>query len=122
MQQRLNSPDVSMDAPVGGGDGEASTTRGSLIASDEQATDEVLAAEQIKSLFREHLDEFEKTLKDRDLEVYKLRILNEDPMTLQEIGEKYGVSRERARQIEARIVKKLREFVDSKGVIDIDVT
>jgi RNA polymerase sigma-32 factor len=47
-------------------------------------------------------------------------MLAEQPLTLQELGERYGVTRERARQIESRIVSKLKEFVQKKGKL-IDV-
>jgi RNA polymerase sigma-32 factor len=47
--------------------------------------------------------------------------MNENPVTLQEIGDRYGISRERARQIEARIVNNLKNFVKDKGVIDLEV-
>ena len=51
------------------------------------------------------------TLKDRELDIFRERLLTDSPATLQEIGEKYGISRERARQIEKRLKKKLRKFL-----------
>lgn len=117
MQKRLGSPDVSFDAPLGDNDDH---TRGSVIAADIIGADDVLAAEEIKKLFAEHLEEFKKTLKERDLEVFNLRMMSEDPITLQDIGDRYGISRERARQIEARILQKLKTFVSDKGIIDIE--
>jgi RNA polymerase sigma-32 factor len=48
-------------------------------------------------------------------------MMAEDPLTLQEIGDRYGVTRERARQIESRIIQKLREFVSKKGLLDAEV-
>ena len=47
--------------------------------------------------------------------------MSESPLTLQEIGDRYGVSRERARQLEAKIIKSLKQFVSDKGVIDLKV-
>ncbi len=118
MQKRLASPDVSFDAPIGDDDG---MSRGSMIAADVQPADDLLAADEIRQLFAEHLEEFKKTLKARDLEVFNLRMMSEELLTLQDIGDKYGISRERARQIEARILEKLKVFVSDKGIIDIDV-
>ena len=121
MQSRLGNPDVSLDAPLNaGGDGDSGATRGSVLAADVVAADEALAAEEIKSAFNQHLEEFQETLKDRDLEIFTTRLLAENPLTLQEIGDRYGISRERARQLEARIVKKLKEFVADQGIIDIE--
>ncbi len=119
MQQRLDGGDVSMDTPFGeGGD---SGTRSDFIADTAPLADEFLASEQVKRVFEEHLEEFSSQLKERDLEFYNARILAEEPKTLQELGDQYGITRERARQIESRILEKLRAFVVSKGVIDIEV-
>lgn len=118
MQIRLNSPDVSMDAPIGGGgDDSSSSTRGSLIASKASSVEDDLAHSQIKGIFADHLEEFEQTLEGRDLDIYHSRMVNDKPLTLQQIGDKYGISRERARQLEAKILKKLKEFVTDKGIL-----
>ena len=58
-------------------------------------------------------------LEGRELELFESRLESESPLTLQELGNKFGVSRERARQIEAKIIKKLKQFVLEKGSIDI---
>ncbi|TFH25254.1 MAG: RNA polymerase subunit sigma-70, partial [Myxococcales bacterium] len=57
------------------------------------------------------LDEFRDTLKGRESEIFTERLLAEDPLTLQDLGERYGVSRERVRQIEEGLRKRLREFL-----------
>ena len=46
----------------------------------------------------------------RELEIFDLRIFSDTPVTLQEIGDRYGISRERVRQIEKNVIKKMREF------------
>ena len=117
MQQRLGSPDISLDAPLTSDP--TSLTQADVLAKDEPRVDEVLAEEQIKRLFAEHLQEFRTQLKGRDLEIFDLRMMAETPLTLQEIGDKYGVTRERARQIESNILKKLKDFVKKQGRIDI---
>jgi RNA polymerase sigma-32 factor len=119
MQMRLNAPDFSLDAPIGG-DGEEGAARGALIPSDASSVEDELAKLQLESIFGEHLAEFKKTLSGRDLEIFDDRIINEQPLTLQQIGDKYAISRERARQIEARIIKRLKDFVQDKGIIDVD--
>ena len=121
MQMRLGSPDVSLDAPVGGDNSEGgeSVLRGSLLASDEINAEAQLVIGQIKGIFKQHIAEFSKTLNDRDRDIFDSRLLSEKPLTLQEIGNKYGVSRERARQLEVNIIKRLKAFVKDSGVIDI---
>ena len=54
---------------------------------------------------------FAQGLRDKELVIYRERLLNEEPATLREIGEKYGISRERVRQIEERVKKKLKSFL-----------
>ncbi len=117
MQMRLAGPDYSLDAPVGEEEGEL---RGAQFSSPAAGADEALATEEIRSRFAEHLDEFKQTLKGRDLEIFNDRIIAEEPLTLQEIGDRYKVTRERARQIEAKIIQRLKGFVKDRGIIDIE--
>jgi RNA polymerase sigma-32 factor len=58
----------------------------------------------------EKVDAFKKTLSARELEIFELRIYSDEPLTLQEIGEKYDISRERVRQVEKSITKRLKDF------------
>lgn len=119
MQARLAAPDVSLDAPLNG-DPDAGS-RVTLLAMDVENTDEQLANEEIRQIFAEHLQDFRRTLKGRDLEVFDARLMAEEPPTLQDIGDRYGITRERARQIEARILQKLKAFVTGQGLLDAEV-
>jgi RNA polymerase sigma-32 factor len=113
MDQRLGPDEVSIDAPVGE-DGE--TTRGDRIlpASGFPAADERLASEELKRLFRDKLEAFGKTLDGKEKYIFEKRLTADEPMTLQDIGTHFGFSRERARQIEAALVNRMREFVRSE--------
>jgi RNA polymerase sigma-32 factor len=91
----------------------------STLVADIEPADEQLATEEIRLQFASHLEEFRKTLKGRDLDIFNLRMLADEPLTLQEIGDRFQITRERARQIEARIITRLRDFVSGKGIIDI---
>ncbi len=119
MQQRLGSPDVSLDAPLS--DDPDSGTRLGTIPSSVHTAEDIFANAQVKEIFAEHLEEFRGTLKGRDLEIFDARLMAEEPITLQLIGDRYGVTRERARQIEAKIIVKLREFVKDRGQLDVEV-
>jgi RNA polymerase sigma-32 factor len=121
MQMRLSAPDFSIDAPLrNDDDSEGGTLRGALLASQNESVEEILASSEIQRVFGEHLDEFRQTLKGRDLEIFEDRMMSEQPLTLQELGDKYGVSRERARQLESKIIKNLKKFVKQKGIIDVE--
>lgn len=116
MEQRLASRDLSVDVPIGE-DEEA--TMLNFLQDARQTPEEEIAETQYRDLLREKMDEFAKGLKDKELVIYRERLLNEDPLTLREIGEKYGISRERVRQIEERVKKKLKNYLkDLKDVVD----
>jgi RNA polymerase sigma-32 factor len=54
---------------------------------------------------------FAAALKDRERFIFDRRLISETPMTLQEIGDRFGLTRERVRQIESRLTRKLRDFM-----------
>jgi RNA polymerase sigma-32 factor len=116
MEQRLAARDLSVDVPLGG-DEEA--TMLNFLQDTKQTPEEEIAESQYRELLREKMEQFAKSLKDKELVIYRERLLNEDPLTLREIGEKYGISRERVRQIEERVKKKLKVYLkDFKDVSD----
>lgn len=117
MEQRLSSRDISVDVPIGD---DEDTTMLNFLQDAKQTPEEEIAETQYRDLLREKMAEFSKTLKDKELVIYRERLLNEDPLTLREIGEKYGISRERVRQIEERVKRKLKNYLkDFKDVVDV---
>jgi RNA polymerase sigma-32 factor len=111
MEQRLASRDLSVDVPVGD-DNEATLLH--FLPDEKQNPEEQFADSQYRQLLSEKLEVFAKTLKDKELVIYRERLLNEEPRTLREIGEKYGISRERVRQIEERVKRKLKSFLEKE--------
>src|SRR5262252_3161180 len=121
MEQRLGSRDLSVDVPVSDDD-EATLLH--FLPDQSQGPEEQIAETQSRDLLHAKMETFAKTLKDKELVIYRERLLNEEPLTLREIGEKYGISRERVRQIEERVKKKLktylsRELKDVKDVVGV---
>lgn len=119
MDQRLGHDEVSLDAPLS--DESKATRAERMIPSGQQGADDRLANEELKELFRTKLGEFAKTLQDKERYIFEHRLISDEPMTLQEIGDHYGVSRERARQIEAALINRIREYVRSE-MPDFDLT
>ncbi len=113
MDRRLSGGDVSLDAPLGEGDGKA-TTRMDLLPASGAAVDEALSGFELDDMVRERLAAFEQTLSGKDITIFRDRLVADDPATLQEIGERYGISRERVRQLEKRLQDKLRVFLQSE--------
>lgn len=115
MENRLSSSgsEVPLDAPVGRDSDSASRPRtvAETISAAQGAADEDLAMNEWLDILKEKLPEFEPLLNDKEKVVMKERLLAEEPKTLQEIADQYELTRERVRQIEARIIEKLRKFL-----------
>jgi len=118
MEQRLGSRDLSVDVPIGDDD---EATLLNFLQDNKQSPEEQFADAQYRELLRLKMEQFAKNLKDKELVIYRERLLTEDPVTLREIGEKYGISRERVRQIEERVKKKLKTYLNKelKDITDV---
>jgi RNA polymerase sigma-32 factor len=113
MDRRLSSGEASLDAPVGDGEGR-SVSRVELMAGEQRATDDKVASRQLGELLNEHLAIFRGRLKDKELVIFDKRVVADEPLTLQKLGEEFGVSRERVRQLEARLSSKLRDYLKAE--------
>lgn len=111
MEQRLDGWDLSLDAPL---KEDSSTSRGEFLSSDDESIENQMAKKQIEQLLREKVAEFRTRLTDRELDIFDNRVFTDSPLTLQDIGDKYQISRERVRQLEKNIVKKMTDFFKSK--------
>ena len=118
MEQRLASRDLSVDVPYGNDD---EATLLNFLPDHKQSPEEQFAENQYQDMLRQKMAQFGEGLKDKELVIYRERLLNEQPLTLREIGEKYGISRERVRQIEERVKKKLKTYLkkELKDVTDV---
>jgi RNA polymerase sigma-32 factor len=79
-----------------------------------------MAKKEIDSILQDKVAEFRNHLSDRELEIFDSRIFTDSPLTLQDIGDKYAISRERVRQLEKNIVKKMKAFF-KEGIPDFDL-
>ena len=112
MQERMAQSEVSLDQPTSGGEDD---TRLIDVLPDRENNPEEAAAEgEWREFAHERVAEFEATLRDKELEIFRARLLAESPETLQEIGARFGISRERVRQIETRLKKRLKEYIESR--------
>ncbi len=116
MDQRLGNWELSLDQPIGE---DQEGTLLDILPSHQEPADEQIADHQLKTLFRAKLAEFITTLEERDEDILRNRILSEQPLTLDDLGEKYGITKERTRQLEARIIKRLRDYM-KKDIKDFD--
>jgi RNA polymerase sigma-32 factor len=113
MDRRLSRGDASLDAAVSESDGKP-TTRMDLLPSSGAGPDAIAEGSELQELVRQHLEEFRGTLSGKDVAIFDKRLVSDEPMTLQELGDEFGVSRERVRQLEARLTGRLREYLRQK--------
>ncbi len=114
MEQRLGHSDLSIDAPVH--EDEGSATYGDFLTGDGPSLEKNVADLELRRVFLEKVREFAATLPERDRLIIEERILAEEPKTLQEMGDELGITRERVRQLEARVVDRLRDFLKANLV------
>jgi RNA polymerase sigma-32 factor len=115
MDRRLSRGDASLDMPVGDGDN-SSVARVELLSSGSPGPEQDTQSAQLNAILHDQLGRFRTTLAGKDAIIFDKRMVAEDPLTLQELGDEFGVSRERVRQLESRIAGKLRAFLkDSLG-------
>jgi RNA polymerase sigma-32 factor len=107
MDQRLNSWDVSLDAPV---KDDSDTEKIDLLDVEDESVEDQVAQKEIESLLHQKIYRFKKKMTPREIYIFEKRIFSESPSTLQQIGDRYGISRERVRQVEKNIIKKLRTY------------
>ncbi|WP_320006753.1 RNA polymerase sigma factor RpoD/SigA [Maridesulfovibrio sp.] len=108
MDQRLAKNDLSLNLKFGE-DSEA--TRMDFLPDLGPGVEETLANKEISKLLLDQLRAIVPNLNDKEQLILNDRLLSDSPRTLREIGEEFGVTRERVRQIEARLLKKLREHL-----------
>jgi RNA polymerase sigma-32 factor len=122
MEKRMAGRDMSLDTPIEAEEGESGTL-GDLFPAKQDNAEEAVAAAEYRTLMSEKMREFARTLKGKDEVIFRTRLLAEEPVTLQEIGDQYGISRERIRQLESRLKKKLKDFLlrEFKDAKDLDV-
>jgi RNA polymerase sigma-32 factor len=112
MDVRLTSSEKSLDAPVGDAEGR-SVSKIDMVPSMTEGPESLMAAGELQALLKDKLAEFRKTLegKGKELAIFDERLVADEPLTLQELGDRFGISRERVRQLEQRLTGRLREYL-----------
>ena len=115
LQHRLSQGDLSMDAPARR-DEPSGESFGDSVAGDDARESDPVADQDMRRTFREHVERFATSLDGREAKILRERILAEDPRTLQEIGDELGLTRERIRQLEKKLVDGLRDYMKANLV------
>ncbi|MBU8909873.1 MAG: RNA polymerase factor sigma-32 [Desulfobacterales bacterium] len=117
MDQRLGNWDLSLDEPL---KNDSNTERIEFINIETDSSEDRVAKKEIEDILHIKVNEFKKTLNERELDIFDRRIFSDSPETLQQIGEVYSISRERVRQIENNILKKMKTYF-KKDMPDFDM-
>lgn len=108
MERRLGVTDASLDAPAHGAPPTTSSVLGDTLESNAPDPEVMAQRAQSTAILQARVKEFGATLTGRELEIFRDRLTADEPLTLQDLGDRWGVSRERTRQIEKAMVTRLR--------------
>ncbi len=121
MSRRLDSSDLSLDAPVSRDDDGGRTHLDGLPSAAGERPDTLVENSEFRAVVRDKLEHFAQGLAGRDQVLFRERWLSETPSTLQDIGDKFGISRERARQLEKRLLDNLRVYLEAELGTAVDI-
>jgi len=108
MSQRLGGWEISLSAPAAD---DSKETYGTLLPDSGMDVDEQIQHAQLRDILADKLKEFRKKLSGKEAVIFDRRILAEKPLTLQQLGDKYNISRERVRQIQEKITKNIKAWL-----------
>ena len=119
MDKRMGSKDLSLDAEI---KGDTDLSHIDFLEADEKNQEELITKAQENDIVKSGMADALKVLKDRERFIIENRILADKPLTLEELGEKYNISRERVRQIENAALKKMKTVLKEKGISKITLS
>ena len=108
MEMRMASRDFSLDTTI---TTDSSTTHLDMLPESAECYEDEFGALEEAQIIRNTLDDVKETSNDKECYIIENRLLSDDPESLQAIGDRFGVSRERIRQLESRVMKKLKESI-----------
>lgn len=111
MQQRLSSRDISLDKPLS--DAQNDTLLSMQTSPFEESIDDQLGTMEEIEILKSGIDKIRPELNEKEIDILESRLLSDDPLTLQDIGDKYSITREAVRQIEQRLIEKIRKQIVS---------
>ncbi len=111
MGQRMDNWDVSLEAPVRN---DSEDEQKSFLPHGGPAIEDIVAGQEMRERLGEVLSSVEDKLNDKEKIILTTRLLNDEPRTLQTIADQFGISRERVRQIESNLLKKLKKLFEKE--------
>ena len=105
MDQRIKGWDISLDTPLTDG---SDTARIEFLKTFSESLEDKISKKEFETILHQRVAEFKKEMNQRELDIFDQRIFAENPETLADIGKRYGISRERVRQIQKNIITKMK--------------
>lgn len=113
MHQRMTGRDLSLDQPLSSN--ESSSLMDFQSNTTDVGIDDMLGSQEEVHLLTENLEKLREELSEKEIYLLDNRLLSDEPQTLQEIGDHFGVTREAVRQMETRLMKKIKDQMTGTG-------
>jgi len=107
----IGAMDVSIDTPA---HPDSTMTPAQTLSQGGKSVEENVELQQFRQILNENIENFKGGLNPNEIEILEKRILSEDPLSLQEIGDQRGVTREAVRQAEQRLLKKFKTYIEER--------
>ena len=117
MSQRMDNWDVSLESPVRD---DSDEEQKNFLPDVSPSVEELVADIEIKERMAEILDKLQDILNEKEKTILGARLLSDEPLTLQDIADQFNISRERVRQIEANLLKKMKKYLEQE-IPDIQI-
>jgi RNA polymerase sigma-32 factor len=117
MSQRMDNWDVSLESPVRE---DSDDEQKNFLPDSRPSVEEMVADIEIKERMAEILDKLQDILNEKEKTILGARLLSDEPLTLQDIADQFDISRERVRQIEANLLKKMKKYLEQE-IPDIQI-
>lgn len=111
MSQRMDSWDVSLESPVRS---DSDDEQKSFLPSNGPGIESTIAGKEMKLHLGQLLDQLKDSLNEKERMILEERLLTDEPLTLQNIADRFDISRERVRQIEVNLLKKLKKYLEGE--------
>jgi len=109
MSQRMDNWDVSLESPVRS---DSDDEQKNFLPSNGPGIESMVAGREVKVKLTELLEILKEKLNDKERMILEKRLLTDEPLTLQNIADKFAISRERVRQIEVNLLKKMKKYLE----------
>lgn len=111
MSQRMDNWDVSLESPVRD---DSDDEQKNFLPDHGPSVEQTVADLEVRERMTELLAKLHDNLNEKEQTILAARLLSDEPLTLQDIADQFGISRERVRQIEANLLKKMKKYLEQE--------